>query len=232
MTSNNPANGTYFASKVGDQFQMQVHASNYLTTSGRANAQAAVRDAPVVTRSGGFNNSMTNLNLLDLDAARPGVQVNPGDIPVHLNVDAATGSRAKLDFSALGWGDTASPFKDTLVRRGDFYLGSGAEVRFDELIGGDTATWNPSDGTLNKSLGQVPIDRLLSFTAADIGKTFTLHFGVTLDHGAYDADGGFLGYSDRGTYNQNYSIEVIPTPGTAALGGLAALALARRRRRA
>lgn len=232
MTGNNPTNGTYFASKVGDQFQMQVHASNYYTTGGTANAMAALRDAPLINRVSGSNNTMTDLSILDLDPNRPGVQVNPGNYPVHLNVDAATGSRAQLDFSALpGFGNMPSPFRDDMTRTGSFYVGSGADVRFNESIGSGSVTWGAREGTNQQTIAQTPIDRLMAFTNADIGKVFDVRFRVNLTHTGYDADGLAVGTRPLDSFVQAFQVEVVPTPGTGILGGLGSLLIFRRRRR-
>jgi uncharacterized protein (TIGR03382 family) len=168
---------------------------------------------------------------LDLDPNRPGIQVQPGNYPVHMNVDAVTGSRSLLDFSSLpGFGQMASPFRDDMTRTSSFFVASGADVRFNETLANDGSSWAGWDGTPLKTLGQVPVDRLLSFTNADIGKTFTVEFDATLRHMGYDADGNFAGSVSLGDYAQSYSIEVIPAPGSLCLGVLGSLGLLRRRR--
>jgi uncharacterized protein (TIGR03382 family) len=232
MTGHNPPNApNVFASKIGDQFQMEVYASNYLTRFGWAQATAKIRDAPLLANANSLTTTMTNLLLLDQDPLRAGVQVLPGNIPVHVTAGASIVSRSLIDFGSFG--SVASPFKDSFYRDTNFTLtdlGTNM-IAYGVGRGSPDVVWDPSDPTAQKTLGAFSDDHLLQFTNADIGKIFSLHYTVSLRGGAYGADGEWLGaYTIVGPASDSYTIEVIPAPGTLTAAAAGLLALRRRRR--
>jgi hypothetical protein len=238
MTGNNPNDESYFASKIGDEFQMAAHASSSGIFSGEAKAIAAMRDAPVLSITGGQTvPTMTNLSALDVDPQRPFTQIYPGQYQVTMNVPAVTVSRPLINFNSAElptWGDFASPFMDTAQLRGSYSLTLVNNVPvelFSAPFEGEQRAWSPFDATVNRTLWQLQEDHVLSFTAADIGKMFDFDFSASTRFRAFNADGNPVPtpYGEQlGAIN--YRLEVIPEP-SSLLTALAPMLIVARRRR-